>query len=504
MKLKNLMSEAHFGCPVEYGNDEVSSVVSDSRKIKSGCVFVCIEGIHCDGHSFVQEALDEGAVAVIVKKGRTPLLASARVIEAEDTRKALSYLLDAFYLHPARDMRLVGVTGTNGKTSLTHLLKAIFEAAGRKCGLIGTLGSYLDKERIEVSCADSLANMTTPDPEELYRVLDAMRIGGAEYVFMEASSHALYYEKLAPLKFECAVFTNLTAEHLDFHATMEDYLGAKLKLFENSRLTVINFDSPYYDAVKEKCRSYVSCSAASKAADYFAKAASISLLDGTEYILENKKESFAVSNSLVGDFNVMNTLQAIAVAMEMGIDAGVIKSALKNFGGVSGRLERVRFDADKECTVFIDYVHTPDALENVLLTLKKTRKNNERITLLFGCGGDRDRNKRSEMGRIGTTLADFAIITSDNCRGETRGAIFSDILEGVGNAKNYVVVPDRRDALRLAAKFATCGDTVLLAGKGHEKYEMIGNERLPFDEYEIIKEFIANDERKRHNEDTSG
>jgi UDP-N-acetylmuramoyl-L-alanyl-D-glutamate--2,6-diaminopimelate ligase len=295
--------------------------------------------------------------------------------------------------------------------------------------------------------------MTTPDPEQLYRTLDIMRKSGAQNVFMEASSHALYYEKLAPLKFECSVFTNLTPEHLDFHGSMEYYLNAKCKLFYASRLAVLNRDCEYYEAVRKCCERSVACSMRLEDADYLAGCIDISLDGGTRYTLKTRAESYDISSALVGEFNVMNTLQAIATAMELGVNISDIKRGLKAFCGVSGRLERVNV-ADGSRAVFIDYAHTPDALSNVLTTLTKLKKDGQRLTVLFGCGGDRDKSKRAEMGRIATTLADYTIITSYNCRSEARGGIISDILRGVGNSVNYTVVPDRKEALCLAAYLA--------------------------------------------------
>lgn len=499
MNLRSIMRKANLDYPDAYGDIEISAVVSDSEKIQSNCVFVCISGSRVDGHSYIKKALDAGAAAVVVEYGRGAILRSERVIETKSTRRALSYLLDAFYSHPSKAMRLVGVTGTNGKTSVTNILKSIFETAGYKCGIIGTLGSFIGTEQVRVFSENSLANMTTPDPQELYLILDVMRKSGVRYVFIEASSHALYYEKLAPLWFECSIFTNLTPEHLDFHGSMDEYLASKQKLFTQSRLGIINYDSPYARAIEDCCNRSIMCSASYQKADYFAKDISLSLGDKTEYILCGNVASFKVSSLLAGEFNVMNTLQAATAALELGVDVESVRRAIESFGGVCGRMEKVIFDGYKDCAVFIDYAHTPDALENVLLTLKKLKKNTSRLTVLFGCGGDRDASKRKAMGRIAVTLADYAIITSDNCRSEKRARIFSDILEGVENATNYVLIPDRRDALCFAGRLAAGGDTVLLAGKGHEKYEIIGDERLPFDEYEIIKEFIEdNCERKQH------
>jgi UDP-N-acetylmuramoyl-L-alanyl-D-glutamate--2,6-diaminopimelate ligase len=333
--------------------------------------------------------------------------------------------------------------------------------------------------------------MTTPDAEGLYAILAYMRDRGVRYVFMEASSHALFYDKLSPIRFACAVFTNLTPEHLDFHKTMENYLLAKLKLFSSANMSVINKDSSVYDRVVLASSRSVLCSAFDPDAEYFACGASSSLSDGTKYKLINNNEIFDISSHLVGDFNVMNTLEAIAAAVELGVDIALAREAVGAFMGVVGRLERILSPHTDDVFVFIDYAHTPDALKNVLHTVSAEKRSDQKLAVLFGCGGDRDKLKRPLMGSIAVKYADLAIITSDNCRCEMPCEIISDIVRGVGEAKNYVVLPLRRDALHLAAYLAFRGYAVLLAGKGHEKYEIIGSEKLPFDERAIMEDLIA-------------
>ena len=483
------------------GDFEITDISSDSREIIKGSLFVCIKGRENDGHRYIGDAIKAGASAVLTEKGgdfdRSLFEGEDAPVhfEAENTRRALAFLFDAWYSHPAKNMKLIAVTGTNGKTSVTFMLRSIFEAAMIKTGLIGTVCSYSGDERLTIRSRDSKANMTTPDPRELYHMLSVMANDGTEAVFLEATSHALALEKLAPLHFEAAVFTNLTPDHLDFHGTMENYFEAKKKLFSMTETAIINCDDPYGErmalaAEESGCRNIRRCTLDNrKRADYLAANAVHMGADGIEYMLSSVCSVFRIKSPIPGRFTVINTLQAASCALEMGIDPGRIQDALRHMKGIDGRFERVKLCMGADFSVFIDYAHTPDALENLLLTVRDFRKTGQRIVLLFGCGGDRDRSKRAPMGRIASMLADFVVVTSDNSRSEAPSAIIADIMVGFDYTRAHaVVIEDRASAIEYIIANAMKGDIILLAGKGHEEYEIDVNGKRPFSEKKIAQD----------------
>ncbi len=327
MELRILCREAGIVCPEYEGSIEITKIVSDSRRACDGCLYVAIRGLHHDGHLFIREALSAGASAIVVEEGahcgREIYDASAQIITVPGTRHSLACLSDAWYGFPSRKMKLIAVTGTNGKTSVTHILKAIFEAAMYRCGLIGTVSCLSGNRRLFSENRDKLANMTTPDPEELYALLAEMAADNVEYVFIEATSHALHLEKLASLKFEAGIFTNLTPEHLDFHGTMEKYLASKQKLFGVSSLAVINADSEYYNNIAASCTGrIISCSATGRAADYSASDISDDGIDGISYTLTSARSRVRIKAQMPGKFNVMNTLEAAALAAALHLEGG--------------------------------------------------------------------------------------------------------------------------------------------------------------------------------------
>lgn len=485
MKLGLLCSGAGINCPACAETLEITKIVSDSRQACEGCLFVCIRGLHYDGHLFIREALNAGASVIITEDG-TRYEFNAFAISVTDTRQSLACLFDAWYGFPSQKMKYIAVTGTNGKTSVTYVLKSIFESALYRCGLIGTVSCLSQNRRLFSGNGDKLANMTTPDPEQLYAMLAEMVNDGIEYVFIEATSHALRLGKLAPLHFCAAVFTNLTPEHLDFHGSMENYLAAKKKLFAMCDIAVINMDSEYYnDIARSASGKVVTCSASGRAADY--RAASITDLgiDGISYTLCSAKTVVRVRSHIPGRFSVMNTLEAAACAAELGIRPVVISGAVASVTGIDGRLEKIKLGT-ADYSVFIDYAHTPDALENLLESVRGFRRTGQRIVVVFGCGGDRDKSKRPVMGEIATRLADLAVITSDNCRSEDPDAIIADILTGISGRDNFKIVPDRRRAIEQSIAEARTGDIIILAGKGHEMYEINHKGRIPFCEKDIV------------------
>ncbi len=472
---------------------EVTSIVPDSRRAEKNCLYIAIEGLRCDGHAYIGDAIARGASAVVVssaakRDGRVDpdKCGGAPIIEVEDCREASARLFSAFYGAPQAEMTLIGVTGTNGKTSVSRILYEIVTRSGEACGLIGTAGCVCRGEKIEVKPSDSLANMTTPDPEELYEILAIMRDMGAKYVVMEVTSHALALNKVAPICFELAVFTNLSEDHLDFHGDMESYYQAKKKLFAQSRSAIINCDDRYGRRLASELGiPTFTCSAEDRAAHALASDVRYKDDVGIEYKLVSPSVRLRLRTALQGRFNVMNTLEAAFAAIKLGISPISVKESLVDFKGVEGRLERVKINKKAALSVYIDYAHTPDALENLLCAAHSMRKRGQRIVLLFGCGGDRERAKRSMMGKIASSMADFVIVTSDNSRSEDPSDIIADIVSGIDDG-HFTVIEDRYEAIEYAIKNARRYDMILLAGKGHENYEIGKDGRRDFCEKDIV------------------
>lgn len=488
MELARLCVGTGISVPEEYKRIEIGGICTDSRRVKAGDLFICIRGLTADGHSYIADAGQRGAAAILADAsydGGTDI----PTLRTENTRRSVALLYDAWYGYPTRKLKLVAVTGTNGKTSVTFMLRAIFEAAMHRCGLIGTVNCYSAGRRLSIRADDPLANMTTPDPSELYHILARMADDGVEYVFMEATSHALALSKLDAIRFSAAVFTNLTPEHLDFHGDMESYFAAKAKLFSMCDKAIVNADDAYGRRLLEcaPC-SVVSCSAKGGPADYTATQIRDCGVDGSEYKLVSQNHHFTVRTPIPGAFNVINTLEAATAALALGISPSAIMTALGTLAGIDGRMERVRLGAITDFSVFIDYAHTPDALENLLTTARHLRKARERVVLVFGCGGDRDKSKRSKMGRIASSLADRIIVTSDNSRSEDPMSIIEDIVSGIDKNSDYMIIPERRRAVEFAIREARGEDIILLAGKGHEEYEIDASGKHYFSEREIAAE----------------
>lgn len=480
----------------EISEINIKSVVTDSRRAENGSLMICIDGVKCDGNDYAADAIKGGAIALVTEQAEKLCRLCPKdtvIIETDNARRACSYIYDKWYGKPSKRLKFIAVTGTNGKTSVTFMLKSIFESAFIKCGLIGTVRCYSDKRVLNYISHDPSAAMTTPDPEQLYALLKDMADDGVEYVFLEATSHSLALEKLAPIMFEAAVFTNLTPDHLDFHKNMENYFSAKAKLFRRCRLAVINADDKYAARLRSEvlsegqCRG-VSCSTKYSFSDYYASDTVNKGVNGCEYKLISRGLLMNIQCRIPGSFTVMNSLEAAAVAIEVGISPVTVHDALAALVGIDGRMESVSLCPGANFSVFIDYAHTPDALENLLLTVRGFRRKGQRIVLLFGCGGDRDKSKRAVMGDIAARLADKVIVTSDNCRTEPPEKIIDDILKGIGRDVSYTVIPDRKCAIEYAIKEARYGDIILLAGKGHETYEITAAGKRPFNEKEIASE----------------
>ena len=481
MKLSEICQKSNVICPSHLENIEVLGITSNSKKVKDGYVFVCLDGTKNDGHRYIDHALMNGAVAVIIEK---ECFSFERSILVGDTRAALAKMMNVFCGEPTKKLKFIAVTGTNGKTSVTVMIKNIFDKANIKSEVIGTIkhSSFLKNSD------DLTTNFTTPDPEELYPMLLRILDAGNEFVIMEASSHALKLKKLEPIEFEIGIFTNLTEDHLDFHLTMEDYFKAKLTLFEKCKRGIINIDDDYGKLIlnTSSCEK-LTCSTRQNA-DFVATNINYCGEAGVKYKLQNIEKEIDVLSNIPGEFSVYNSMQASACALCFGIDEYTIREAFKEFDGVRGRLEKIDFFEGWGFAVFIDYAHTPDALKKLLETVNRFKREEQRVVLVFGCGGDREKEKRKIMGEIASQNADFVIVTSDNPRSEKPNFIINDIICGMKEQSNFAIIPSRKNAIEYAIATAKKGDIILLAGKGHEDYEINAYGKSHFDEREILQD----------------
>lgn len=454
---------------------EIADITSDSRRAGPGMLFVCLADGE-KGNAYAVSAVRAGCTAVVAERDTG---AHAPHVIVKDAAKANASLCANFFGRPAEKLKLVGVTGTNGKTTTAFLLRHILEKNGHKCGLIGTVQNMAGERVIP-------AHLTTPEPYELQRLFAEIAEEGCEYVVMETSSQALDQERLHGLRFEAGIFTNLTQDHLDYHKTMENYFAAKRKLFEQSRVAVLNIDDPWSARLREIACKTVTFSAKSMDADYTARNIRCRA-DGSEYELVGLGMIGRVHLSMPGGFNVYNSLAAVSCAVSLGLPLQGVLEAMKTARGAKGRLEVVELPAGCDYTVIIDFAHTPDSLEKTLKAVNGFKTG--RLVCLFGCGGDRDKTKRPLMGKAAVENADFVIVTSDNPRTEEPGAIIDDILGGIKGTKTpFVRIENRREAIHYALEHAMKDDIILLAGKGHESYQIIGKTKNPFDEREIVAE----------------
>ncbi len=460
----------------KYSDAEVIDVTQDSRLVKEGSLYVCVKGNTFDGHSVAEEMLENGAAAVVVERD----LGLDKQVIVSDTRSIFSSVCANFFGNPAKNLKLIGLTGTNGKTTTTFLIKQILELTGKMVGLIGTVQNMVGDEIYP-------AKYTTPDPYELQSLFKKMVDAGCEYCVMEVSSQALAQGRVNGLQFHIGAFTNLTQDHLDYHKTWENYFNSKRILFKNSDIAITNADDKYgLEIVKDLPCKTVTYAVNTNNADYCAKNVKFKS-DGVEYEIVSDFIG-RVSCPIPGRFSVYNSLCAAAVALSLGIDYKSVLTAISKSNGVKGRIEVVPTNTDY--TVIIDYAHSPDGLENIITSLREIAKN--RVVTLFGCGGDRDRTKRPKMGKIAAELSDFCVVTSDNPRTENPSAIIEDILEGMkGVSTPYVVVENRKDAIRWAMENAQPDDIILLAGKGHETYQILPTGTIHFDEREAVAEILG-------------
>ncbi len=471
-----LLSELLKNIMVPERDIEITGITNDSRNVKEGFLFVAERGFETDGHRFIPAAIKNGAAAILCEEDREEPVPCFKI---NNTRRAMSVAAANWYGSPARSMTFIGVTGTNGKTTTTGLIKEIIErVTGKKAGLIGT-------NRNMIGSVELSAERTTPDSLELQQLLRKMADAGCEYVVMEVSSHALFLDRVYGLRFKVGVFTNLTEDHLDFHKTMDAYANAKSILFENSEISLINTDDPYSDVMRRAAagKVYTYAIGNRESADFAAENVSLNC-DSVSFNVRGVRAKLGIP----GKFSVYNALAALGAVNALGIEFETACNALALCHSVKGRAEVV--PTGRDFSVIIDYAHSPDALNSILDTVRGFAEG--RIILVFGCGGDREHEKRPIMGRIAADKADIAIVTSDNPRTEKPMSIIDEIVTGIPeNSKaEIVVIENRKDAIYHALRIAEKGDVVLLAGKGHEDYQIIGHEKNHFDEREVVRESL--------------
>jgi len=476
MKLCRQMNIKQFIKPIK-------GISCNSKNVSDGFIFVAIKGNRQDGNKFIREAIARGAKTVIVDDARQSKAAGkgkVSFIAVKDTRKALAKLAAEFYNHPSSKIKVVGITGTNGKTTITYLIEALLKKSGSSPAVIGTI-NYRFKDKIIVS------KNTTPGPVELESMLADMLRQGVDYCLMEVSSHALHQERVGGIGFHSAIFTNLTQDHLDYHKTLENYFRTKAKLFRNmspNTFAVINNDDNYGKRLKKLTRAKIITYGIDTNARVMARDIEFDC-KRTRFHLVCPEGKIILSSRLIGKHNVYNILAAVAWALGEGIKLSTIKSAIEEFDFVPGRLQRIV--SRSKFSVFIDYAHTEDALKNVINSLRHLSKG--KIIVVFGCGGERDKTKRPKMGKTVTRLSDFAVITNDNPRSEGPLDIIEDIKRGI-TKKNYCVIPDRLKAIKKSLSLAGPGDIVLVAGKGHENHQITKGRIAHFDDQEAVRKCL--------------
>ena len=475
MKLFELVKE--IDCEIKGSADiEVQAVEFDSRRVFDGCLFFCIAGLSTDGHKFAPDAVKSGAKALVVTRW---LELDVTQVLVKDDRAAMALISAAFYGHPSRKLRMIGVTGTNGKTSTTYFLKKIFEKEGSKVGLIGTIQNMIGDEVLHTE-------RTTPESAELQQLLAQMLNKGVDTVVMEVSSHSLALKRVYGIEFDGAIFTNLTQDHLDFHGDFEHYAAAKKILFENSKCAAFNSDDEYSEYMREGCKGQT-VTFGVNSGDIRARDIALST-SGSRFVLAMGGVRLPMLVNIPGMFSVYNALGTVALCSELGVDMLNVKQGLESVSSIPGRFEALDTRGEP-FSVVLDYAHTPDSLEGALKAAREFSKG--RVVCVFGCGGNRDNTKRPIMGEISGKLADFSIVTSDNPRFEEPEEIISQILAGMDKVNgNHITIENRRDAIKYALEHAQTDDVILLAGKGHEDYQEICGIKHEFDEKKIVEELL--------------
>ncbi|MFQ6002439.1 MAG: UDP-N-acetylmuramoyl-L-alanyl-D-glutamate--2,6-diaminopimelate ligase [Candidatus Zixiibacteriota bacterium] len=459
---------------------DIGKIEYDSRKIDPGDLFVAIPGFREDGHEYINSALEKGAVAVVAQRDG-PYEAKVKII-VPDTREALALLTCKFFDYPSEKLKVVGITGTNGKTTITYLVKSILEKEGKKTGLIGTIAYFIGEEKLE-------AINTTPESLDLQQMFSQMLGKGTDSVVMEVSSHALTLKRVIGVDFDVAVFTNLNREHLDFHKTLSAYKESKGLLFEmlsNKNCAVINIDDPswryFYDKAKTNRLTY---SLHDERADLYAKSF-LSDLEGSQIDLLTPNGRVKINLKLLGELNIYNALASAAVGVALNANLETIKSGLESVEGIPGRMEKIQTGQD--FNILIDYAHTPYALGGLLKTVRRLTKGD--LLVLFGCGGDRDQGKRPQMGEVASLLADRVFLTEDNPRSEDPKRIIDQIMQGVKNKEKVEIIIDRKEGIKKALNMVKRGDSLVLAGKGHENYQIKKDRKFHFSDKETVLELL--------------
>lgn len=486
MKLEKILKGTGADTSALSADPEITGVSYDSRKTKPGDLFVCIKGFSTDGHKYAARAAEAGAAAILAEDEIKAPGLEIPVVYAKDTRHGLAVVSANFFDHPSDSMLVFGITGTNGKTTISYLLSGILETSGRECGVLGTIAYvYGGKSRTSVN--------TTPESFELQRMFHEMKTEyNTDTCVMEVSSHSLALSRTDEIDFDYSIFTNLTEDHLDFHKDFEDYYQAKKKLFtQTGDMNIINVDDVYgqrlYRELKEEGRPAVSCAVSDDSAFYTANIIESSARGTKADFMRDGKKLGVLRINTPGRFSVSNAVCAAAAAVEAGISWEAVSAGIAHTGGVSGRFERLQ--NNKDYTVIIDYAHTPDALEKVIKTAREFTSG--RVITVFGCGGDRDHAKRPIMGEIAGKYSDFCVVTSDNPRTEDPEGIIEDIIPGIDRTDcEYTVEVSRRDGIKKALEEYRPGDTVIIAGKGHEDYQIIGTEKRHFDDHETARQII--------------
>jgi UDP-N-acetylmuramoyl-L-alanyl-D-glutamate--2,6-diaminopimelate ligase len=464
-------------------NMAITSIVFDSRKVEKDCLFVAVRGIQTDGHAYINKAIDSGAVAIVCEEFPTERSERIIYIKVSDAGEALGIISSNFYDNPSEQIKLIGVTGTNGKTTTVTLLFRLFRSMGLKAGMLTTVRNQINAEEIP-------ATHTTPDAVELNKLLRRMVDAGCKYAFMEVSSHAVVQKRIVGVEFSGGVFTNITHDHLDYHKTFDAYIKAKKEFFDqlpNHAFALVNKDDSTSAVMVQNCRALKRSFSIQSAADYKCRVLEnqfsglLLQLDGTE-----------MWSKLIGSFNASNLLAVYATALLLGQDRMNVLTTLSTLGSVEGRFQYVR--GENGVTAIVDYAHTPDALVNVLKTIKDIRTGNEQVITVVGCGGDRDTAKRPVMARIACEWSNRVVLTSDNPRSENPESILQQMQEGVDVVKRRttLTISDRREAIRTAISLAQAGDIILVAGKGHEKYQEINGVKYPFDDLQVLTETLNN------------
>ncbi len=474
MTLKELVK--NIECEISKpGEIEIKGIAYDSRKVREGYLFVAIKGFETDGHKYIESAIKNGAVAVL---GEEDIKGDFTYVRVKNSRRALAMCGAEFYSHPERKLKIIGITGTNGKTTTSYLIRQILMLKGIRCDLIGTNQTIIGDEVIESS-------RTTPESLDLFELFAKMADCGGEYVAMEVSSHSLELDRVYGVEFETAILTNITQDHLDFHKTMDNYARAKAKLFAVSKSCAINMDADYADLCIKNANGNVLTYSIKE--DSLIRAKNVEMSErGVIFDIERNGESAKMRLGIPGEFSVYNALASICACINIGMETEDIQKGLVLAKSIKGRIEVVH--TNTPYTVIIDYAHTPDGLENIISAVRAFAKG--RVITVFGCGGNRDATKRPQMGAIAEKLSDIAIVTSDNPRCENPDDIIKDILGGM-KKDNHTVISKRRDAIKHAMQIAKEDDIIILAGKGHETYQEIEHIKHDFDERVVIKEILA-------------